>query len=180
MATQSLDIELGTPCPDFQLKGVDEKIHRLKDYDSYKILVIAFTCNHCPYVKAYEPRINKLAIDYKNKSVAVICINSNDPQKYPDDSFEKMKINAKEKHFSFDYLCDETQEVARAFNAACTPEFYVYDENRILQYHGRLDDNQDPAQVKTRYIEDAIANLSAGKKPPSTKTHALGCGIKWR
>jgi len=181
MPTPSNEIQLGSECPSFKLKGVDNRQHTLEDYKNSKILIVGFTCNHCPYVKAYEDRLSTLAQKFKSQSVAVVCINSNDPIKYPDDSFQNMVTRAKEKNFAFDYLQDETQEVARAFNAACTPEFYLYDQSRKLRYHGRLDDNtHEPEKVKDRYLELAIAAVLAGKNPDVATTPALGCGIKWR
>ncbi len=181
MATQSNEIQLGSDCPPFQLKGVDSRLHSREDYKDSKILIVAFTCNHCPYVKAYEDRINQLTEKFKTQSVSVVCINANDPLKYPDDSFENMVTHAQEKKFVFDYLHDATQATAKAFNAACTPEFYLYDEKRKLRYHGRLDDNtNEPQKVKDRYLELAISSVLAGKNPEIAKTPALGCGIKWR
>lgn len=181
MATPSNDIQLKTPCPDFSLKACDGKIRSLKDYSSFKVLVVGFTCNHCPYVRAYEDRINVLSKQLKGLGAALICINSNDAIKYPDDSFEAMQLRAKEKEFAFDYLHDESQEVAKKFNAACTPEFFVFDEKRLLQYHGRLDDNtHEPEKAKEFYIRDAVQALLEGANPKVQKTHALGCSIKWR
>jgi peroxiredoxin len=181
MATESKPIELGVSCPDFHLQGVDGKNHTLADYKSNKILVVAFTCNHCPYVQAYEGRFIDLAKNYRTKSVAFVAINANDDKAYPEDSFEMMQVRAKKLGFNFDYLRDETQAVARAFNAACTPEFYVYDQDRKLRYHGRVDDNhKEPAAVKRTYLKDAIEDLLAGKTPRETQTAAMGCSIKWK
>lgn len=181
MATESKPIELGVPCPEFDLIGVDDQKHSLRSYDQHSVLVVAFTCNHCPYVQAYESRLNELAKAYKSKSVAFVCINSNDEKTYPEDSFEKMKERAKAKSFHFDYLRDSTQEVARAFQAACTPEFYVYDQERKLRYHGRLDDNhQDVQAVKHTYLKDVLDDLLANKEPRWKQTNAIGCSIKWK
>ncbi|MDB5038848.1 MAG: Thioredoxin-like protein [Bacteriovoracaceae bacterium] len=181
MPTESKPIQLNTPCPSFNLPGVDGKNHDLKSYEKSKILVVGFTCNHCPYVQAYESRLKDLAQDFQTKGVSFVCINSNDAEAYPDDSFEMMKKRAKELAFNFDYLRDETQEAAKKFNAACTPEFYVYDEKRNLRYHGRLDDNyKDPQAVKTRYLKDALEDLLSSKAPRAPQTAAIGCSIKWR
>ncbi|MBN8554250.1 MAG: thioredoxin family protein [Deltaproteobacteria bacterium] len=181
MATESKPIELGVSCANFNLPGVDGKNHSLNDYQSSKVLVIAFTCNHCPYVQAYESRLNDLAQNYKSKGVSFVAINANDSQSHPDDSFPKMKERAKTLNFHFDYLHDESQAVAKSFNAACTPEFYVYDQQRKLRYHGRLDDNQkDIASVKKTYLKDAIEDLLVGKDPRETQTSAIGCSIKWK
>jgi peroxiredoxin len=181
MATESKPIELGTSCPDFNLPGVDGNKHDRKSYEKSKILVVAFTCNHCPYVQAYESRLKDLVKDFQSRGVSFVCINANDSNAYPEDSFENMKKRAKEYSFNFDYLRDDSQEVARDFNAACTPEFYVYDEKRKLRYHGRLDDNQkEPSAVKSRFLKEAIEDLLSGKAPRTQQTAALGCSIKWK
>jgi peroxiredoxin len=180
MPTESKSIHLGTPCPDFELLGVDSKTHRLASYRE-EVLIIGFTCNHCPYVQAYEDRMNELVKTFEGRSVQMICINSNDDQAYPEDSFAKMKERASVKNFAFDYLRDDTQTVAKKFNAVCTPEFYVYDKNRILIYHGRLDDNtKDATAVKHHYLKEVIEDLLAKKEPRWQQTHAIGCSIKWK
>lgn len=181
MATESKPIELNTHCPDFHLPGVDGKDHRLSDYAGSKILVVGFTCNHCPYVQAYEKRLIDLVSALKPKGVSFVCVNANDERTYPDDSFDRMRERARQLGFNFDYLHDASQEAARAFNAACTPEFYVYDSRRLLRYHGRLDDNhKEPGAVKHTYLKDAIENLLADKSPEPSQTAALGCSIKWQ
>jgi len=181
MATESKPVELGLICPDFELPGVDGKSHSLQSYASKKVLVVGFTCNHCPYVQAYEERLNALAKEYARRSVAFVCINANDDKAYPEDSFEKMKERAKTKEFAFDYLRDETQEIAHAFNAACTPEFYIYDQNRKLCYHGRLDNNhQDAITVKQHYMKDALDDLLAERPLRLSQSNAIGCSIKWK
>ena len=181
MPTESKPIELGSRCPSFQLRGVDEKFHTQEDYISQAVLVVGFTCNHCPYVRAYEKRLNHLAREMKSNSVAFICINANDATSYPEDSFEKMKERSKAFAFQFDYLWDESQQTAKAFNAACTPEFFVYDKNRLLCYHGRFDDNhQDEKAVQKTYLTDAIQDLLGGQKVKTPQTSAIGCSIKWK
>jgi len=180
MATESKPIELGTSCPDFQLPATDGTTKSLAGYDG-AVLVVGFTCNHCPYVKAYEDRLNALSKSYDSKPVSFVCISANDAVNYPEDSFDEMKRRAQEKEFHFDYLYDETQEVARRFNAACTPEFYVYDLDRKLRYHGRLDDStHEPEKVKETYLKNAIDDLLGGKSPRLSQTSAIGCGIKWK
>lgn len=181
MPTESKPIQLGISCPDFELKGTDDKSHSLRSYSSSKVLVVGFTCNHCPYVKAYEDRINALAKNYQGREVSIVCINSNDAVNYPEDSFDAMKSRAREKGFVFDYLHDETQAIAKAFNAACTPEFYVFDPERKLRYHGRLDDNTHEAQnVKEHFLQNAIESILNSSPIKVEKTHALGCSIKWK
>lgn len=181
MATESQPIQLNVPCPSFELPGVDGKTHRLSDYSDRKVLVVAFTCNHCPYVQAYESRMIEFVKAFAGRGVSLICINSNDDTAYPDDSFEKMKARAKDLGFNFAYLRDQNQTAAKAFNAACTPEFYVYDSARKLQYHGRLDDShKDAAAVKHRYLADAVTDLLEGKSVRQPQTAAMGCSIKWK
>lgn len=181
MPTESKPIELNTSCPSFSLPGVDGKNHSLADYKNFDVLVVGFTCNHCPYVQAYELRLIDLVKEFKSKNVAFLCINSNDEIKYPEDSFDQMKARAKKLGFNFDYLRDQSQAVAKDFNAACTPEFYVYDKSRKLSYHGRLDDNhKDAAAVKHRYLKSAIDALLNSQKPDPAQTSAIGCGIKWK
>jgi len=181
MATESKPIELGTSCPDFKLPATDGKSYALDDFKAARLLLVGFTCNHCPYVQAYESRLIELATAFKSKSVEFICINANDDVAYPDDSFEKMKERAHSQKFNFHYLRDDSQVTAKAFNAECTPEFYLYDEARKLRYHGRIDDNQkEPAAVKHRYLKEAIESLLAGKNPPIAQTSAIGCSIKWK
>lgn len=180
MPHETKPIQLNVPCPDFSLPRIDDQVRSLKDYTG-KVLVVAFTCNHCPYVQAYEQRLIKLVKAFQNQGVDFVCINSNDAQKYPEDSFAEMKSRAARLGFNFDYLRDETQSVARAFNAACTPEFYVYDEARRLKYHGRLDDNyQNEEAAKHFYLRDAIEDLRAGRDVQHPQTSAIGCSIKWR
>lgn len=181
MPTESKPIELGISCPDFSLLGTDDQHHSLDSYRASPVLVIAFTCNHCPYVQAYEKRLNQWAVHFRSKRVSFVSINSNDDSAYPEDSFAQMKTRAKNLSFQFDYLRDDTQEVAKKFNAACTPEFYVFDQERKLRYHGRLDDNmKDELAVQKFYLRDAIEDLLTGRSVREPQTSAIGCGIKWR
>lgn len=174
-------IELGSACPDFELPSTRGESKSLKSYEGKKLLLIGFTCNHCPYVQAYEERLNHLTKLFRDRGVAVACINSNDAENYPDDSFEKMKERALEKGFAFDYLRDEDQSVAKAFDAACTPEFYLYNSSRRLVYHGRIDDNmKEPESVKENYLQNAIEDLLAGQPVRKPQTSAIGCSIKWK
>ena len=183
MPTYSQPSQLGASAAEFELPGTDGKIYRLSQFQNSKALVIVFMCNHCPYVKATLDRINKLAQTYSLRGVQLIGINSNDAAKYPDDSFEEMKKLVQDRKLSFPYLHDETQEVARAYDAACTPEFYVYgnmDHQFSLQYHGRLDDNwKDEAAITQRDLELALEEILVGKRPRSDQKPAIGCSIKW-
>lgn len=174
-------IKLGTPAPDFKLGSVDGKQFKLADFKSAKVLVVMFICNHCPYVKAVEDRIIQLNRDYGLKGVQWVGICSNDPTDYPDDSPKNLLKRWKEKEYGFPYLIDESQEVAKAYRAVCTPEFYVYDSDRKLRYHGRIDDNwQDSTQATRREIREALDTLLQGKTPSSHQNPSMGCSIKWK
>ena len=172
---------LGDAAPDFSLQGVDGKAHALKDFRDAKALVVVFSCNHCPYAKAYEGRLIELQKDYAALGARVVAINSNDPVGYPDDDFPSMQARAKERGFNFPYLQDETQAVARAYGATHTPHLFVFDAARRLAYTGKIDDNwQDAAAVTQRFLRDALDDLLAGKPPRLAETHAIGCTIKWK
>jgi peroxiredoxin len=172
----------GTKAPAFnKLPGVDGKSYSLSDFADKKVLVIFFSCNHCPYVQAYEDRIMALQDEFKNKGVQFIAINSNDAQGYPDDNFENMVKRAKERKFNFLYLRDESQAVARAYGASHTPHIFVFNQNRELSYTGKIDDNwQNPNQVKRQYLKEALTALVDGREPAESETFAIGCTIKWK
>lgn len=182
-------LELGHSAPDFNLPGVDGKNHKLADFAKAEVLVIVFTCNHCPTAQAYEQRIKKLAADYKTKGVAVVAISSNDPKAvrldelgYSDmnDSLEDMKIRARRMKFNFPYLYDgENQKVSRAYGPVSTPHVFVFDKARKLRFVGRIDDSEKPQKVKVRDTRNAIDALLAGKEVPVKKTRTIGCSIKW-
>jgi peroxiredoxin len=179
MATNNLKI--GFPAPDFILTGIDDKKYSLESFKDKKAVVIIFSCNHCPYVQAYEERIIKMQNDYATKAVAVIAINSNEDVNYPDDSFENMKKRAAEKNFNFPYLRDEDQSVARAYDATHTPEIFLFDAERKLAFHGKIDDNwQEPDKVQNHYLQDALDELLAGKEISVPETFTIGCTIKWK
>jgi peroxiredoxin len=145
------------------------------------ILAVVFWCNHCPYVKAWEDRMIALQREYAGRGVQFVMINSNDPVKYPADSFEAMAAIAKEKAYPFPYLHDATQDVARRFGAARTPEIFLFDKSRTLRYHGAPDDNfENPAAVSARYLRDAIEAVLAGREPATATTAPKGCTIKWK
>ncbi len=179
MATKTLKI--GSPIPSFNLPAIDGKNYSLESFKDRKVLVVIFSCNHCPYVKAYENRIIEIQRDYKSKGVEIIAINSNDAEKYPEDSFEEMKKRAAEKKFNFLYLRDEDQSVARSFDAAHTPEIFVFNEERKLAYHGKIDDNwQEESKVKVKYLRNALDELLEGKEVSIPETYSIGCTIKWK
>ena len=163
------------------LPGVDATAHSLSEFDDKEAVAVIFSCNHCPYVRAWEDRMIQVQDDYAGKGVQLIAISSNDPEKYPDDSFPKMREHAQQKGFNFPYLYDETQEVARAYGAERTPEVFLFDKNRVVQYHGAIDDNyENPAAVQDTYLRDALDAVLAGQTPPTTDTPPVGCSIKWR
>lgn len=178
MATDTLKI--GSEAPDFNLKATDGNNYSLESYSDKELLLVVFTCNHCPYVKAYEDRLIDIQEDYKG-SLQIAAINSNDSDNYPDDSFENMKERAIEKGFNFPYMHDEDQSVAKAYDAAHTPEIFLFDKDRKLAYHGKIDDNwQEPSNVKKRYLREAITQLLEGKQVSEPETFAIGCTIKWK
>ncbi|MBI2085289.1 MAG: thioredoxin family protein [Candidatus Aenigmarchaeota archaeon] len=166
---------------EFELIGVDGKKHSSNKFASKKVLVVIFTCNHCPYAKAYQDRIIAVQKDYASKGVQVIAINSNDDSKYTEDSFDDMKTRAKEKGFNFPYLRDESQIVARDYGAKATPHVFVFDFSRKLRYVGAIDDNWDNATAaKQKYLREAIDAILAGKEIAVKETMPVGCTIKWR
>lgn len=172
-------LKIGESAPDFTLKATNGKNYSLKDFDK-DLLVVFFFCNHCPYANAYEERVMDLAEEFE-ENADFVGINANDSENYPDDSFEKMVERAKEKKFNFDYLRDETQEVAKAYGGECTPHFMLFDKARKLQYQGRLDDNwQDADAVTQNDLRDAIIALLEGKEVAVKVTNARGCSIKWK
>ncbi len=174
-------MKLGDPAPDFKLKGTDGRDHSRSDFKDAKALVVVFSCNHCPYVVAYEDRIIAVQADYKDRGVSFAVINSNDDVNYPEDSFEKMVLRAKQKGFNFPYLRDETQATARAYAATHTPHLFVFDASRRLAYTGKIDDNWErPQDVTRRFLRDALDDLVSGKSPRVAETHAIGCTIKWK
>lgn len=166
--------------PDFKLQGVDDRYYSLSDFKSKQAIVVIFTCNHCPYVQAYENRIIALQEEFKDK-VQIIAINANDDVNFPEDSFENMKIRSMQQGFNFLYLRDETQEVARDYGAERTPEAFVFDKNLILKYRGRIDDNwKSPKDVKSHDLRDAIRAVLEGNTIKEPEKLAIGCTIKWR
>jgi peroxiredoxin len=179
--TESRDLTLGMPCPDFRLGSVDGKTWARDDFRDRPVLVVVFICNHCPYVQAVEDRIVQLARDDGPRGVQMVGICSNDPTDYPDDRPEMLLRRWREKGYGFPYLIDESQDVARAFGAVCTPDIYVFDRDRKLRYHGRIDDNwKEPERVKRHELRDAIDALLADRQPSREQSHSIGCSIKWR
>ncbi len=170
---------IGATAPDFNLPGVDGKSYSLKSFIDKQIVVVIFSCNHCPYVKAYEDRMIALQQEFQ-KEVAFVAINANETTNHPEDTFEKMVIRANEKQFNFPYLRDEAQVVADAYGAHYTPEIFLLDSERRLQYTGKIDDNwQEPTAVQVRHLRDAILATLDGVSVAEPETHAIGCTIKW-
>ncbi len=168
------------PCPDFKILGVDGKKYELSFFKNNMPLLVMFICNHCPYVKAIEDRLIQLGHDLKSENINVIAICSNDEINYPDDSFEKLKYRSEEKKYSFVYLHDKDQSVAKKFEAVCTPDFFLYDKNLNLQYRGRLDDNwKDAALVKKRELYTAAVDLKTLNTISFKQIPSMGCSIKW-
>lgn len=181
--TASSMLALGTAAPHFCLEDVQsEKMIALEVEPGVKASVIMFICNHCPYVKHVISGIIALARDYQAKGVRFIAINSNDASQYPDDSAENMKRIAKADYYPFPYLFDATQEVARAYQAACTPDFYVFDETLSLVYRGQLDDSRpgNNIPVTGASIREALEDLLASRPVTVEQKPSLGCNIKWR
>lgn len=182
--TYSIPPVLGSPAPEFSLPGVDGKTYGLAQFKNSKALAVIFMCNHCPYVIAVQERINAIAKEFASSGLSLVAINSNDTVKYPDDSFEEMKIRSKEQGYVFPYLLDETQEVAKAYQAACTPDPYVYENvggKFLLRYHGRIDDNwKDVNAVKVRELAQAIAAVLEGRPVAVDQKPSMGCNIKWK
>jgi thiol-disulfide isomerase/thioredoxin len=182
-------IAIGVSAPDFCLQGIDDQKHCLKDYAASKILVLVFTCNHCPTAQLYEGRIKQFAADYRNRGVALVAIEANSPKAvrldelgYTDvgDSFEEMKIRAKLRAFDYSYLYDgETQAVSRAYGPTATPHFFIFDAERKLRYEGRLDNNPREPLVTRKDAREAVDALLGGQPVATAKTPSVGCSTKW-
>jgi peroxiredoxin len=166
--------------PDFELPGVDGRRHALADYADADVLVLIQFCNHCPYVLAWQDRINAIAREYADRGVAVVAVASNDAQAYPADGFEAMVARAEEEDFAFDYLYDEDQSLARALGSQRTPEVFVFDRDRRLAYHGAVDDDRDGDNITKHYLRDALDAVLAGRAPEIADTPPVGCTVKWR
>ena len=172
---------VGDQARDFNLKNVDGKNYSLAGIKDAKGYIVVFTCNHCPYAMAYQDRIIDLHKKYAPLGYPVVAINPNDKEVSPSDSFQDMKVRAKEKKYPFLYLYDETQEIARTYGATRTPHVFLLDNTRTVRYIGAIDDNsEDAAAVKTKYLENAINALQNGLEISVKETKALGCTIKWK
>jgi peroxiredoxin len=173
--------DFGAPSPDFELQGTDGHRYRRDDLAGTNGLLVMFICNHCPFVKAVIDKMVRDATALKGLGIGTVAISSNDPSDYPEDSFDNMKRVAASHHFPFPYLWDETQEVAKAYGAVCTPDFFGYNARLELQYRGRLDDsgrNEKPDAPRELY--EAMVQVARTGKGPAKQTASIGCSIKWR
>ena len=175
-----ITLKTGDSAPDFSLKGIDDQIHSLGSYAQSKGLLIIFMCNHCPYVKAKIDAIKQIHEKF-NENIALVGINSNDSTEYPDDSFESMKKVASEKGMKFDYLVDDKQDVAKRYGAVCTPDPFLFDEDRKLIFHGRIDNAMNPDATATENImQNNLKKFLAGEKIEKDFDPYIGCSIKWK
>lgn len=180
--TASTMLPLGTEAPDFSLPDFDDKTVSRDDFRGRKGLLVIFMCNHCPYVKHVAPELAKLTSDYQAKDLGIVGISSNDVEKYPDDSPELMKREAADQGYTFPYLVDDSQEVAKAYAAACTPDFYLFDADLKLVYRGQLDDSR-PKEGSTpdgKDLRAAIDAMLGGQAIPDPQKPSIGCNIKWK
>ena len=172
-------IDLGTHAPDFDLPGTDGKRYSLSSFKDKPVLVVIFSCNHCPYVKAYEDRMVSIQSEYASKGVQLVAINSNDDKAYPEDSFPEMVKRAKEKGFNFPYLRDESQKTVEAYGGVCTPHVLAFDSHRLLRYRGRIDDSKEASKVTAHDLRNALDDITSGAEVRVPDTRPFGCSIKW-
>jgi thiol-disulfide isomerase/thioredoxin len=173
-------IDLGAVAPSFtELQGADGRPYSISAFDDKPLLVVMFTCNHCPYVVAYEDRIVSIQKDYAGRGVQLVAINANDERNYPEDSYPEMVKRASQKKFNFPYLRDPDQSVAEAYGALCTPHIFAFDKDRRLRYRGRIDDSRDPSRVTSNDLRNALDDMLAGRSVRVPDTRPFGCSIKW-
>ena len=179
--TASTMLPLGTTAPDFSLVDTEGNTVSRRDFVGKKGLLVVFLCNHCPYVKHVADELKRLGDDYMARDIAVVGISSNDIEAHPDDSPEKMKQEKQQRGYAFPYLFDATQEVAKAYRAACTPDFFLFDADHKLVYRGQLDDSRpgNGKPVTGADLRRALDNLLAGGPPLERQVPSLGCNIKW-
>ncbi|MBI5094238.1 MAG: thioredoxin family protein [Candidatus Hydrogenedentes bacterium] len=180
--TPSTMVKLGTPAPDFELLDTEGNIVSRADFTSSKGLLVMFICNHCPYVKHVREELVRLAKEYQAKGIGIVAISSNDADHYHEDGPEMMAQTAATFGFTFPYLYDDTQEVAKAYQAACTPDFFLYDHNHRLCYRGQLDDSRpgNDVPVTGKDLREAIDGLVTGKTISGKQKPSMGCNIKWK
>ena len=173
-------LELGESIRDFSLPGVDGRNWSPGDFADAKVLIINFTCNHCPFVTGSQDRVDRLYAEYAPQGVRMIAINSNETDNHPNDSFDDMVKRARELDLQYPYVRDESQEIALAYGALRTPHFYVFDADRKLRYTGRMDDNpRDASKATTNELKDALDDLLAGREVRTPLTNPIGCNVKW-
>ena len=173
-------LEIGNQAPDFNLKSTDGKFYQLSDFSDSKILVIFFTCNHCPYVLGSDEVTRQTANRFEADGVRFVAVNSNSQNTYEEDSFENMVLRMKENRFPWLYLHDETQEIALLYGALKTPHFFVFDESRKLVYTGRaVDQPRDASKITTNNLDRTLTEILAGKQVSNPLTNPIGCNIKW-
>lgn len=180
--TASTMLTLGTQAPEFSLPDAEGKTVSLGDFAGAPALLVVFMCNHCPYVKHVAAGLAKLAREYQARGVAVVGINSNDVATHPDDAPEKMAEEVEHRGYTFPYLYDETQDVAKAYRAACTPDFFVFDGRRRLVYRGQMDDSRPESRIAVtgKDLRAALDAVLAGRPVPEEQKASLGCNIKWK
>lgn len=182
-------LALGSPAPDFDLPGVDGRNWKLSDFAAARVLVVVFTCNHCPTAQYYEERVKQFVAEYRDRGVALVAISPNDPKAvrldelgwaYIGDSFAEMKLHAAYRAFNFPYLyAGDHEAVSRAYGPVATPHAFVFDAARRLRYVGAIDDSERPQHVKRQHLREVVDALLAGQEPPVTRTRAVGCSVKW-
>lgn len=188
--TESFQVQLGSSAIPFSLRGTDEQMYSLDSFKDAKVLAVVFMCNHCPYVQACIERLIDLQREFADRGVRFVGINSNDSTGYPEDNFEAMKLFSRQYGMNFPYLIDESQEVARAYHAVCTPDIFVYDlalrlrypQGMLrLRYHGRIDNNwKDPSKATSHELRNALEAMTSSGVVSEVQYPAMGCSIKWR
>jgi peroxiredoxin len=181
-AVNSTMLELETPAPDFKLPDTNGEIVSLSDFKGKKGLLVMFISNHCPYVKLIKEELSRFAKEYQSKGLGIVAIGSNDVENYPDDSPEKMADDVKKFGYTFPYLYDETQEVAKAYRAACTPDLFLFDGDMKLAYRGQFDDSRpnNGKKVTGKDLREAADKVLAGEEVPKEQIPSIGCNIKWK
>lgn len=179
-AAFALGIGEKAPSTGVKMKNVDGRLISIKEAAGEKGTLVVFSCNHCPYVKAWQERIAAIGNAALERSIGVIVINSNDPKAYSEDGYEEMRERAGQLRFNFPYVVDKTSDVARNFGATRTPESFLFAKDGTLVYHGAIDDSQKPDEVQQRFLQDAIDAVVAGKEVPVKETKSVGCSIKFR
>lgn len=180
-ALETPPVEIGWQAPDFKLKGTDGKTYSLKDARGPKGLVVMFICNHCPFVKAIADKLARDMKDLAGLGIGSIAVMSNDVENYPEDSFDNMKTFKQQHGFIFPYVIDETQKIAKAYDAVCTPDFFGFDANLTLQYRGRLDDSgMQKKEGGVRELYEAMKKIAETGRAPATQKPSIGCSIKWK